>query len=215
MKINKAVILAAGEGTRMRPLTYTRPKVMLPIMNKPILEHLILEMKQAQINEFTIIVGYHDEQIRSYFGDGSRWGVSIQYCNQRQQLGTADALRMVKESVEGNFLLANGDAIFGHQDIKDLTDQEGNALAVIELQDVTGLGVVEAKDGKLVRIHEKLENPPSHLASAGLYVFTPAIFEAIEMTLKSPRGEYELPDSIQILISRGQSLICREIKYFR
>jgi UDP-N-acetylglucosamine diphosphorylase/glucosamine-1-phosphate N-acetyltransferase len=215
MKINKAVILAAGEGTRMRPLTYTRPKVMLPIMNKPILEHLILEMKKAQIKEFIIIVGYHDEQIRSYFGDGNRWGVGIQYCNQRQQLGTADALRMIEGFISGNFLLANGDAIFGHQDIEALAAQDENALAVIELQDVTGLGVVEVKDGQLVKIHEKLDNPPSHLANAGLYVFTPEIFKAISKTSKSPRGEYELPESIQILVAEGWPVVCREIKYWQ
>jgi len=92
----KAVILAAGEGNRMRPLTYTRPKVMLPIANKPILEHLLLEAKQAGIKEFILVTGYHDEQVRDYFGNGAKWGVTIDYCNQRRQLGTADALKLVK-----------------------------------------------------------------------------------------------------------------------
>ena len=90
----KAIILAAGEGSRMRPLTYTRPKVMLPIANKPILEHLLVEASQAGISEFIFIVGYCDEQVRGYFGKGEKWGVNIVYCNQRKQLGTADALNM-------------------------------------------------------------------------------------------------------------------------
>ena len=111
MSITKAVILAAGEGNRMRPLTYTRPKVMLPIGNKPILEHLLIEMKSTGIHEFFFVVGYHDEQIRTYFGNGEKWGIRIEYFNQRKQLGTADAVRMVKESIQESFLLANGDVI--------------------------------------------------------------------------------------------------------
>ena len=80
----KAVILAAGEGNRMRPLTYTRPKVMLPLANKPILEHLLIEMKKAGVKEFIIVVGYHGEMIRQHFGSGNRWGVSIDYCHSKE-----------------------------------------------------------------------------------------------------------------------------------
>ncbi len=211
MSISKAVLLAAGEGTRMRPLTYTRPKVMLPLANRPILEHLLLEMKEVGIYNFLFIVGYHDEQIRSYFENGARWDVNIQYCSQRQQLGTADALRMCEGFIEEKFLLANGDAIFGQEDIASLLDKDNHAVSVIELPDVLGLGVVEAKEGKLVKIYEKMEKPPSHLANAGLYLFTPSIFEAIDKIVKSPRGEYELPDAIQMLIQSGQTVLCHEI----
>ena len=84
--------MAAGEGTRMRPLTYTKPKVMLPIANKPILEHLILELAKAGVNDIVLVVGYKDEIIRKYFGDGSKLDVKISYVSQRKQLGTADAL---------------------------------------------------------------------------------------------------------------------------
>ena len=119
----KAVILAAGEGTRMHPLTHTRPKVMLPIANNPILEHLLIEAKKAGISEFIFIVGYHDEQVRDYFGNGEKWGVNIEYCTQRRQLGTADALKMVEGLVEGNFLMINGDIIVSQQDIGRLTDK--------------------------------------------------------------------------------------------
>jgi len=206
MSITKAVILAAGEGNRMRPLTYTRPKVMLPIANKPILEHLLGEMIKSGIKEFILIVGYHDEQIRNYFSDGSKWGVNIQYCNQRNQLGTADALKMVADLVSDNFLLANGDVIIDSQDILNLIRKKQNTLSVIELEDVSGLGVIECKEGQITRIHEKSANPPSHLANAGLYYFTQDIFKAIELTSKSPRGEYEITDSIQILIDSGKQV---------
>jgi bifunctional UDP-N-acetylglucosamine pyrophosphorylase/glucosamine-1-phosphate N-acetyltransferase len=211
MSVTKAVFLAAGEGTRMRPLTYTRPKVMLPLANKPILEHLLLEMKDVGIDSFLFIVGYHDEQIRSYFENGSRWGLNIQYCSQRQQLGTADALRMCEGFIDEKFLLANVDAVFGKEDISRLIEKNDHAISVVELPDVLGLGVIEAKDGKLVKIWEKMEKPPSHLANAGLYLFTPAIFDAIKKIARSPRGEYELPDAIQMLIQSGQTVLCHEI----
>lgn len=206
MSINQAVILAAGEGNRMRPLTFTRPKVMLPIANKPILEHLLIEMKQAGIKNLVFIVGYHDEKIRNYFGNGSKWDINIQYVNQRKQLGTADALRMVGELINENFLLANGDTVISRQDIQRLTVQDGNVMSVLELQDVSNLGVIEGKEGRVTRIYEKMVDPPSHLANAGLYSFTTDIFTAIEKTPKSLRGEYEITDSIQILIDSGKPI---------
>ncbi len=211
MSITKAVILAAGEGSRMRPLTCSRPKVMLPLANKPILEHLLLEMRQAGIEDFIFIVGYRDEQIRNYFGDGAKWNVRIQYSNQRKQLGTADALRMVKDLLNENFLMANGDIIINQQNIGGLMQQTGNAVSVIERENVTGLGVVEVRDGCVARILEKTANPPSHLANAGLYLFSPAVFDAIDKTEKSPRGEYEITDSIRILIESGQKVACHVI----
>jgi UDP-N-acetylglucosamine diphosphorylase/glucosamine-1-phosphate N-acetyltransferase len=200
MNITKAVVLAAGEGSRMRPLTYTRPKVMLPIANKPILEYLITEMRQAGISEFVFIVGYHDEQIRDYFGNGAGWGVDIQYFNQRAQKGTADALRQVQGFVKDSFIMINGDVIINRQDIQRLYQQDGSVMSVIELPDVTGMGVIEVEQGKVTRIYEKSANPPTNMANAGLYLFTPDIFEAIEKTGKSPRDEYEITDSIQVLI---------------
>ncbi len=203
MSIMKAVILAAGEGSRMRPLTFTRPKVMLPIASKPILEHLLIEMKKVGISEFIFIVGYHDELIRNYFAKGEKWGVNIQYFDQRNRLGTADALRMVAGFLNDSFLMANGDSIISSEDISRLLTQKENAMSVIELQDVSGMGVIEVQEAKVFRIYEKMAAPPSHLANAGLYLFTPAIFEAIDKTSKSPRGEYEITDSIQILIDTG------------
>jgi UDP-N-acetylglucosamine diphosphorylase/glucosamine-1-phosphate N-acetyltransferase len=203
MSVTKAVILAAGEGNRMRPLTYTRPKVMLPIANKPILEHLIEIMKECGIKEFFLIVGYHNEQIRNYFGDGSKWNINIQYTNQMKQLGTADALRMVKDYISEDFLMANGDILVHQQDVRNLLAKPYNAMTVVDLPDVAGLGVIETKEDSVVRIYEKMANPPSHLANAGLYRFTPAIFTAVDKTEKSLRGEYELTDSIQILINSG------------
>lgn len=210
----KAVILAAGEGSRMRPLTHTRPKVMLPIANKPILEHLLCEVKAAGVSEFVIIVGYHDEQIRQYFGNGAKWGVNINYYTQRRQLGTADAIRSVGNMVEGNFLMMNGDIIVNRQDIKRLAARKTNTMSLFKVADTRDLGTVEVSQDRVVRIHEKVENPPSNLANTGLYLFTPEIFAAIAQTPTSPRGEYEITSSIQLLADKGQQIAYQEISYW-
>jgi bifunctional UDP-N-acetylglucosamine pyrophosphorylase/glucosamine-1-phosphate N-acetyltransferase len=208
----KAVILAAGEGNRMRPLTSNRPKVMLPVANKPILEHLLIEVKDAGIGEFVFVVGYCDEQVRSYFGDGEKWGVKIAYSEQRKQLGTADAIRMVGGEVDGNFLVINGDVVVSSQDIRRLMKNSHNTMSVIEVKDPRGLGMVELSEDRVVNIYEKTQKPPTLMANAGLYLFTPEIFDAISRTEKSPRGEYEITDSLQLLMGTKQGLHYQEIK---
>jgi len=210
----KAVILAAGEGNRMRPLTYTRPKVMLPIANKPILEHLLTEAGKAGVGEFIFVVGYHDEQVRHYFGSGDRWGVSIDYCTQRKQLGTADAVKMVEGLVDDNFLVINGDIVVNHEDINSLTGRSENTVSVVEVQDTKDFGMVELREGRVVHIYEKVAGFPSHMANAGLYLFTPDIYDAISRTSKSPRGEYEITDSLQLLIDQGGGICYQEISYW-
>ncbi len=207
----KAVILAAGEGHRMRPLTSHRPKVMLPIANKPIMEHLLIEAKAGGIGEFVFVVGYCDEQVREYFGNGEKWGVSIAYSEQRKQLGTADAIRNVEGAVDGNFLVINGDVIIGRDDIKRLKTRKHSTMSVIEVKDPRGLGMVELSGGKVIRIYEKTAAPPTLMANTGLYLFTPQIFEAIAKTEKSPRGEYEITDSLEILMTTDKGLHYQEI----
>ncbi|AII60630.1 bifunctional sugar-1-phosphate nucleotidylyltransferase/acetyltransferase [Dehalococcoides mccartyi] len=211
----KAVILAAGEGSRMRPLTFTRPKVMLPIAGKPILEHLLMEVSAAGIKEFVLVVGYRDEQVRSYFADGAKWGVKISYCQQTRQLGTAHALKQLENQLEGNFLVMNGDILAESADISALAAGSETTLSVLEVSDPSSLGVLET-DGDRVRcIHEKSANPPANLANAGLYLFTPRIFKAISDTPLSPRGEYEITSSIQLLIDNGTEVGYRRLVYWQ
>jgi UDP-N-acetylglucosamine diphosphorylase/glucosamine-1-phosphate N-acetyltransferase len=207
----KAVILAAGEGQRMRPLTANRPKVMLPVACKPILEHLLLEIKASGISEFIFVVGYGDKQLRSHFGTGEKWGVQIEYSDQRKQLGTADAIRMVEDMVDGNFLAMNGDHIVNRADIKKLIKSKTDTMGVIEVQNAEGLGILELADGKVVGVYEKVKNPPTMMANPGLYFFTPAVFDAIAKTEKSPRGEYEITDSLKILMKSKPGLRYLEI----
>jgi len=208
----KAVILAAGEGNRMRPLTSSRPKVMLPIANKPILEHLLIEVREAGIKEFIFIVGYCDEQVRKYFGKGERWGVTIDYSEQRKQMGTADAVRMVGGMVEGNFLTINGDVVISRQDVSRLINNRHNTMSIIEVKEPQGLGMVELSKERVVKIYEKTQNPPTLMANTGLYLFTPDIFDAIAHTEKSIRREYEITDSLQLLMKTEDGLHYQEIE---
>ena len=201
----KAVILAAGEGKRMRPLTYIRPKVMIPIGNMPIMEHLLVRAIEAGISEFIIIVGYHDNIVRDYFDNGSRWNARIKYYQQKKQLGTADALRIIADELKDNFIVMNGDIITSCEDINRLTSQNNTTLSTIRVVDGgEELGYVELDGEQVVEIYEKTTRPSTSTANAGLYLFTPLIFEAISKTQVSPRGEYEITDSIRIMIADGE-----------
>ncbi len=214
----KAVILAAGEGKRMRPLTYERPKVMLPVAGKPLVEHLLVEVKEAGINEFIFVVGYHDETIRDYFGVGERWDVDIQYVTQKTQLGTADALRRTEGLVTDKFLMLNGDTIVSAEDIKRVSCVASSseiALGVIKVKNPEDYGVIETEGEKITKIHEKMKEPPSNLINAGVYLLNePSIFEALSKTAKSKRGEFELTDSLQLLIEEGNNVFWKPIEHW-
>ena len=198
-----AVILAAGEGSRMRPLTATRPKVMLPVAGKPMLEHLVIECREAGVSDFILVVGYREEQVRDRFGDGTTWGIRIRYVSQRRPAGTADALRQASPLLAGPFLLLNGDILMRADDIAPLYRAGTTMLSLVELADVSDKGVVELVGERIVRLHEKSANPPTHLANAGAYYFTPDVFPALQGTQRSPRGEFEITDTIQAMIDAG------------
>ena len=207
----QAVILAAGNSNRMKPLTSHRPKPMIPLANKPILEHLITECSQAGVHEFVIIVGYQNEVITSYFGDGSQWGVKIFYRLQEKAMGTADAVRMAQGVVSEKFLVMNGDVIVKKEDISQLAKANRITMAVKEVGDVTGLGVVEAYNGLVRHIYEKPEGVVSKLANAGVYLMTEQIFSAISQTPESQRGEYEITHSLEMLIQQDMEIGCQAI----
>lgn len=200
----QAVILAAGQGTRMGPLTQNRPKVMLSAANKPLLSHVILSAREAGIKEFVLVVGYHAETVREYFGDGSGMNVSIEYARQKNQLGTADAVASAKELVEDRFLLLNGDVIVSPQHIKSLIKQKYDVvLTAREVGNPSEFGVLEVKGSRVLRIIEKPKKAKTNLANAGVYVFQESIFEAIKRTKLSTRKEYEITDSLQLLMDEG------------
>ena len=202
----KAILLAAGEGKRMRPLTANRPKVMLPLANKPILEHLLIEAVKAGVSDFIFIVGYYNEQVRDYFGSGKEWGVNISYASQQKQMGTADALWMVQDSIDSKFLLINGDIILKSHDLEKMMGAECTTLGITAVEDTRNLGAVEVSGDNVIRIYEKAPEAPSNMANTGVYLFTPEIFSAVSQTLKSPRGEFEITDSLQLMIDNGYDI---------
>ena len=190
-------MLAAGEGKRMHPLTYTQPKVMLPIANKPVLEWNLIHAKQAGITDFLFVVGYKDEQVRSHFQDGSKWNVHIEYVNQGKPRGTGHAVNMVESFVE-DFLVLCGDTMFSTTDIKRIGEQK-NSIGLYNVDNPEEYGVVETKNDNLVKIHEKMKIPFTNLINAGIYHFDRSLFTCLEQLKKSPRGEYELTDAINML----------------
>lgn len=195
----KCVILAAGEGKRVHPLTYTRPKVMLPVANKPILERNLINAISAGFSEFIFVVGYKSEMVRDYFGNGNKWKVNIEYVNQGEALGTAHAIRVVEKFVK-DFVVLSGDTIFGKQDIKKITENK-NSMGIINVENAKDYGVVETKDKRIIKIYEKMENPFTNIINAGIYHFNKKIFDYIRKTKKSMRGEYEITDSINMMLN--------------
>jgi len=196
----KCVILAAGEGNRMHPLTYTRPKVMLPIAGKPILEWNLLNARAAGLKEFIFVVSYKSEMVREYFGDGKSWNVKINYVNQGKAMGTAHAIGTVEPFVSDCIVLC-GDTIFGSNDIKQIA-KKGTKIGLVKIDNATDYGIVELKKNHVVKIYEKMEHPLSNVINAGIYHFNKHIFNSIRKTEKSPRGEFEITDSINMLVSK-------------
>lgn len=190
----QAVILAAGKGERMRPLTDSMPKVMLPVANKPILQHS-LEALRGLVNEVILIVGYRHEDIRSYFGTDFM-GMDITYVMQDKQLGTGHALLQAKPFVKGKFLFMMGDNLYERNDIKECLRHDYSILTR-KVDNPRIFGICEARNSLLVGIEEKPEHPKSDLANAALYVLDRRIFE--QGMKKSRRGEYEVVDAVNSL----------------
>ncbi|MDD5615530.1 MAG: sugar phosphate nucleotidyltransferase [Candidatus Methanoperedens sp.] len=210
----KAVILAAGEGLRCRPLTLTRSKVMIPVANKPLIEHIINAVAENGIKEIILVVGYKKERIMDHFGDGIDFGVKISYVFQDAQLGTAHAVNQVKEHIDGDFIVLNGDNLIDAGTISDLlAGKDGEAtLLAVEREETSGYGVVIPENRMVKKLLEKPKEVISHLINAGIYVFTPAIFDEIDQTPLSETGEYAITDTIQRMIEKGKNVSFVESK---
>ncbi|NVM16600.1 MAG: NTP transferase domain-containing protein [Candidatus Lokiarchaeota archaeon] len=207
----KAVIIAAGKGKRLNPITSTIPKPMIPIGGKPLLEHSILCLKEVGITEILIIVGYREDLIKNYFGDGlNKFNVKIEYISQREHLGTAHAVGFAKDFVgEDNFLLMYGDLITDPKVYKEILikyerDLTEGLISLFEVSNSQEYGIISLDSGGYVKdITEKpsLDLNLGCLANAGIFIFSPLIFEAIEKTQLSVRKEYEFTDSMRVLIN--------------
>ncbi len=208
----KAVILAAGKGTRLNPITSLRPKPMIPIGGKPLLEHTLLNLRDIGVQEILIIVGYKEEIIKKYFGNGlSKFNIKIEYATQLEHLGTAHAVGFAKEFVKNDiFFLMYGDLLTDPQVFKDIlefykkNDCEG-LISLFEVNNPQEYGIISLNKEAYV---EKITEKPSvnlnlgNLANAGIFIFNPLIFKAIELTELSIRNEFEFTDSMEILINQ-------------
>lgn len=207
----KAVILSAGEGTRMRPLTITKPKTMLPVAGKPIIQYNIEALRDCGITDILLIVGYKEEMVRNYFKDGKHLGVNISYKTQTNLAGTANAIGYAKDFIDDSLIVLNGDIILDvsilSEIISDYEENKPDSLMVLkEVDDPTRFGVVELKEDHVVHIVEKpeLEDAPSNLANTGIYIFNTDIFNKIAKTTESPRGEFEITDSLSMQIDENK-----------
>src|SRR6056297_1927667 len=205
MTVRAAVVLAAGEGTRLRPLTRNRPKPMLPAADRPILEHVFDALIGAGVERLHVVVGYKRDRVQDHFGPTYR-NVPVNYVAQDKQLGSGHALLQAREAVadEDGFLVVNGDQVIERQMVADVLDafetDDGNAtLAVTEQADVSHYGAVVMDGDRVVELVEKPETDDYRLLNAGVYAFDPSIFDAIEETPRV-QGELALTDTLVDLI---------------
>ncbi len=198
----KAVILAAGEGTRLRPFTNSEPKPMIPIANRPILEYAIDALSKNGVSDITVVVGYKKERIMTHFGDGSDWKVNIRYIDQKKrvaQAGTAYALSMAKSEIAGDFLMLSGDNIISPTLIGELLASKGKyRMVVTESETPSKYGVVELSGDTVKNIIEKPETHISNLINTGIYKLDDDIFGYIDRAMKS--GNYGFTSVIQSLL---------------
>jgi len=185
----------------MRPLTTSLPKVMLPVAGKPLLEQIISRAHGAGVDRFVLVVGYGAESVRSYFGDGSRLGVKIDYANQDKQLGTGHALMAAQEKAEDRFLVLNGDVLPDEASLREMATG-GLAVSAIKVDDPRRYGVFLQENGYFRSVVEKSDNPPSNLANAGIYFLERSIFNILQAAPLSERGEYELTDGLNQLAAK-------------
>jgi UDP-N-acetylglucosamine diphosphorylase / glucose-1-phosphate thymidylyltransferase / UDP-N-acetylgalactosamine diphosphorylase / glucosamine-1-phosphate N-acetyltransferase / galactosamine-1-phosphate N-acetyltransferase len=217
-QIDKAVILAAGRGTRMRELTSELPKPMIKVRGKPVLQHIVEGLRSAGVGDLLFVVGYRADIVREFFSDGSRYNVAIQYATQTVQDGTGRVVDLSRDFV-GNrpFILAYGDMLVDPTNYKRLVDLPDDAEAMLTVtrgEDVSKGGAVfinDESDVLDVREKPKPGEPTSPWYNAGLYAFRSSVFDFTAKLKPSPRGEYELTDAIRDLANSGKKVKALEL----
>ena len=200
--------MAAGEGRRCRPLTQTRSKVMLPVGNRPFMEHVISALAANGIRDLYIVVGYQKERVMDYFEDGLDFGVKITYLEQNELLGTAHALRKAESYVNEDFLVVNGDNLIDARAVKELISARGENVILAALRRHSGdYGVLMVEQERVKAIIEKPGRPCSGILNTGAYKFSPAIFEDLRHTPISERGSYELTETISQMIADEKEIV--------
>jgi len=204
----KGLILSGGKGTRLRPITYTSAKQLVPVANRPVLFRVLDAMVEAGITDIGIVVGDTAPVIEAAVGDGSAWGARVTYIHQEAPLGLAHAVKIAEDFlVDDRFVMVLGDNVIEGGItalVKQFTASDWNAQIVLKrVENPQQFGVAELRDGRIVRLVEKPKHPPSDLAVVGIYMFDHHVFEAVKAIQPSWRGELEITDAIQYLIEKG------------
>ncbi|NGM69075.1 sugar nucleotidyltransferase [Natronolimnobius sp. AArcel1] len=208
----QAVVLAAGKGTRLRPLTEDKPKALVEVDGRPIIEDVFDNLLAVGASELLVVVGYLKEQLMERYGDDYR-GVPITYAHQAEQRGLAHAILQVESHIEDDFMLMLGDNVF-RSNLADVVNRQGEERAdaaflveEVPYEEASRYGVLDTNEyGEIIEVVEKPDDPPSNLVMTGFYTFTPAIFHACHLVQPSDRGEYELSDAIDLLIHSGRTI---------
>ena len=211
--MRKGIILHGGYGTRLRPLTYSRPKQLLPIANSPMSQYGLISMKNAGITEIAMIIGGENSfKVKEFYGNGEKFGVNITYVNQEKPLGISHAIGLCQEFIDDEkFVVFLGDNIL----LKEISDyvkkfdelDDDAKILLCEVSNPKQFGIADiAEDGKIKKIIEKPKNPPTNLAVIGIYFFTPKIFQIIKKLKPSWRDELEITDALQLMLESGNKI---------
>ena len=213
----KGIILHGGHGTRLRPLTHTGPKQLLPIANKPMSQFCLETIVETGITDIAIIIGgVGSNKVREFYGDGSKFGVNITYIHQDEPKGIAHAISLCKEFVNGEkFLVFLGDNII-QKSISDYVTNFKNStfdatILLCEVDNPSRFGIADVENQKILKITEKPKNPISNLAVTGIYLLTPLIFRIIENLKPSWRNELEITDALDNLLKQNNNISYEKI----
>jgi UDP-N-acetylglucosamine diphosphorylase/glucosamine-1-phosphate N-acetyltransferase len=206
MNVASAVVLAAGEGQRLRPLTKHRPKPMLPAANRPILEHVLDAIIEAGITDLHLVVGYKRERVQDYFGSSYR-GHDLTYHHQHKQLGTGHALLQADGAIDADFLVVNGDQLISSRMVSEVIDahsvEDVATLAIVESDEAPQYGAVRMQDDHITELVEKPHSDEYRLLNAGVYAFAPSFIVEVEHTARRD-GELSLTDTLVQLIDNDE-----------
>ena len=208
----KGIILHGGHGTRLRPLTHTGPKQLLPIANKPMSEYCLDAIRDCGISDIAIIIGgTGSNKVKEYYGDGSKFNVRITYIEQESPKGIAHAINLCKEFIgDEKFLVFLGDNII-QKSINNIArkfeSSDNDALILLcEVENPERFGIADVKDNKITKIMEKPKDPPTNFAVTGIYFLTPKIFDIFARLKPSWRNELEITDALQILLEEKNKI---------
>jgi glucose-1-phosphate thymidylyltransferase len=210
--------LHGGAGTRLRPLTHTGPKQLIPIANKPMSLYAIEALREAGVTEIAVVLGtIAPEKVKEYYGEGERFGVKITYVNQGEPKGIAHAVKLTEHFVgDEPFIVFLADNILKggiHEMVKDFEQSRAAAeIALCHVRNPQSFGIADLKDDKIVRLIEKPKDPPTDLALVGIYLFRKQVFDAIRRLQPSWRNELEITDAIQTLLEDGLEVRHRLVK---